>query len=139
MLTSCRVWETVYYSRSEGAIEDNEATFFNISLCGGITGQWQPTQCTGSPTSVCMRSSDNAVFSLADTPSCDVTYDSHKRHVQFIYNYSSSAEATFHKGNVTITLICGQHLVSVFYQVVHAEHGLHNYCTLTGIMSACYG
>ena len=107
------VWETVYFSKSEGAIEDNEATFFNISICGGIKGDVQPKQCTGSPTSVCMRSSDNALFALADTASCDVMYNSTKRHVQFVYKYSSLAQSTFHNGTVTITLICGQHLVSI--------------------------
>ena len=102
----------MYFSKSEGAIKDNKATFFNISVCGGITGDKQLKQCTSSPTSVCMRSSDNAVFALADTASCDVTYNSTKRHVQFVYNYSSSAWSTFHNGTIMVTLICGQHLVS---------------------------
>ena len=106
------VWETVYFSKSEGAIEENEATFFNISICGCIKGDWQLKQCTSTPTSVCMRSPDNAVFVLADTASCDVTYNSTKRHIQFMYKYSTSAQSTFHNGTVMVTLICGQHMVS---------------------------
>lgn len=102
----------MYFSKSEGAIEDNEATFFNISICGGIKGSLQPSQCTGGQTSVCMRSPDNAIFALADTATCDVTYNSTKQHVQFVYKYSSSAQSTFHNGTVMVTLICGQHLVS---------------------------
>lgn len=112
LLLCYRVWDTVYFSRSEGAIKDNEATFFNISICGGIKGDQQPKKCTSSLTSVCMRSSDNAMFALADTASCDVTYNSTKRHVQFVYKYSSTAQSTFHNGTVMITLICGQHFVS---------------------------
>lgn len=102
----------MYFSRSEGAIEDNEATFFNISICGGIKGSEQPKQCTDNPTSVCMRSPDKALFALADTGSCNVTYNSAKRHVHFMYNYSSSVKSTFHNGTVMVTLICGEHLVS---------------------------
>ena len=110
----------MYFSKSEGAIEDNEATFFNVSICGGIQGDTQLKQCNSTPTSVCMRSPDNAVFALADVASCDVTYNSTKRHVQFVYKYSSSAQSTFHNGTVMITLICGQHLVStaVMYNIV---------------------
>ena len=127
----------MYFSKSDGAIEDNEATFFNISVCGGIKGSQQLKQCTSNPTSVCMRSSDNAVFALADTASCDVTYNSTKRHVQFVYRYSSSAQSTFHNGTVMITLICGQHLVSTIVVIpalhrhrrTHTHTYTHTHCT----------
>ena len=117
----------MYFSKSEGAIEDNEATFFNISVCGGIKGDGQPKECTGSPTSVCMRSSDNAMFALADTASCDVTYNSTKRHVQFVYKYSSSVQSTFHNGTVMITLICGQHLVSKIVSLISIYTHVHTH------------
>ena len=106
-----RSWETVYYHGTETHPEELVPSFFNISVCQALTS---PTACHGDH--VCYTEDTASYFSLGEHGSCRYTVED--RMLTLSFQYSSSAGIILGSKNVTITLICGSHLVSAVESIV---------------------